>query len=121
MLEGYASRLERLTESHLAARAADLRDIETRYLDHLIGERPESFQDALAAPAIVLTHDLSPSEAAGLDPGRVPRSRPRAGAAPVIPRLWPPRWRSPPWPEWVRFWIAPVTVVWRSWTATRDW
>ena len=71
VLEGYAVRLERLTESHLSARAADLRDIQTRILAHLIGERPESFQDALAAPTIVLTHDLSPSEAAGLDPGRV--------------------------------------------------
>jgi phosphotransferase system enzyme I (PtsI) len=71
VLEGYATRLERLTESHLSARAADLRDIQKRILTHLVGERPESFQDALSAPAIVLTHDLSPSEAAGLDPVRV--------------------------------------------------
>ena len=71
LLEGYASRLERLTESHLAARAADLRDIQARILTHLIGERPVAFQDALAAPTIVLTHDLSPSEAASLDPKRV--------------------------------------------------
>jgi phosphoenolpyruvate-protein phosphotransferase (PTS system enzyme I) len=71
VLEGYASRLERLTESHLSARAADLRDIQARILAHLVGERPAPFQDTLAAPTIVLMHDLSPSEAAGLDPVRV--------------------------------------------------
>ena len=45
----------------------------------MIGERPKSFQDELAAPAIVLAHDLTPSEAAGLDPGRVPGFATEAG------------------------------------------
>jgi phosphoenolpyruvate-protein phosphotransferase (PTS system enzyme I) len=72
ILEGYAGRLERLAGSHMAARAADVRDIEGRILAQLAGARPESFQDGLATPTIVLAHDLSPSEAAGLDPRRVP-------------------------------------------------
>jgi phosphotransferase system enzyme I (PtsI) len=79
VLEGYAARLERLTGSHLAARAADVRDIEGRILGQLVGERPEPFQDGLAAPTIVLAHDLTPSEAAGLDPGRVPGFATEAG------------------------------------------
>ena len=37
----------------------------------MIGQRPQSFQDELPAPALVLAQDLSPSEAAGLDPNRV--------------------------------------------------
>jgi phosphotransferase system enzyme I (PtsI) len=79
VLEGYASRLERLAGSHLSARAADVRDIEQRILGHLVGGRPEPFQDELAAPAIVLAHDLTPSEAAALDPRRVPGFATEAG------------------------------------------
>jgi phosphoenolpyruvate-protein phosphotransferase (PTS system enzyme I) len=71
VLEGYAVRLERLADSHLAARAVDVRDIESRILSHLIGRLPGSFQDELDAPTIVLAHDLTPSEAAGLDPERI--------------------------------------------------
>jgi phosphoenolpyruvate-protein phosphotransferase (PTS system enzyme I) len=70
VLEAHAARLERLSDSYLAARAADVRDIEARILGQLIG-RPKSFQDELPAPALVLAQDLSPSEAAGLDPNRV--------------------------------------------------
>ena len=71
VLEAHAARLERLSDSYLAARAADVRDIEARILGQLIGQRPKSFQDELPAPALVLAQDLSPSEAAGLDPNRV--------------------------------------------------
>ena len=71
VLEAHATRLERLSDSYLAARAADVRDIEVRILGHLIGQRPNSFQDELPAPALVLAQDLSPSETAGLDPNRV--------------------------------------------------
>ena len=72
ILEGYALRLERLTASHLAARAVDIRDIQARILSHLIGERREPLPNGLAAPTIVLAHDITPSEAAGLDSRRVP-------------------------------------------------
>ena len=71
VLEAHAARLERLSDSYLAARAADVRDIEARILGQLIGQRPKPFQDELPAPALVLAQDLSPSETAGLDPNRV--------------------------------------------------
>jgi len=79
VLEGYASRLERLAGSHLAARAADVRDIEARILSHLTGTLSRSVLDELAAPAIVLAHDLTPSEAARLDPRLVPGFATEAG------------------------------------------
>jgi phosphotransferase system enzyme I (PtsI) len=72
VLEAHAARFERLVGSHLAARAADVRDIEARIISHLIGEPPQPFQDGLVVPTIVLAHDLTPSEAAGLDPHCVP-------------------------------------------------
>ena len=40
VLEGYASRLARLADSHLAARAADVRDIQQRILGQLLGPGP---------------------------------------------------------------------------------
>jgi phosphoenolpyruvate-protein phosphotransferase (PTS system enzyme I) len=72
VLEKLVFRLEQLSGSHLSARAADVRDIESRILSHLIGELPASFQDELAAPAILLAHDLTPSQAAGIEPQLVP-------------------------------------------------
>jgi phosphotransferase system enzyme I (PtsI) len=44
----------------------DLRDIEKRLLRHLLGHRREEFSQ-LNAPAVVLAHNLTPSEAANLD------------------------------------------------------
>jgi phosphotransferase system enzyme I (PtsI) len=67
VLEAHAARLERLSDSYLAARAADVRDIEARILGQLIGQRRKSLSDELSAPALILAQDLSPSEAAGLD------------------------------------------------------
>ncbi len=71
VLDGYAARLERLADSHLAARAADVRDIQRRILDRLSGGAPPSALDAPGEPSVALAHDLSPSETAGLDPGHV--------------------------------------------------
>jgi len=71
VLEGHAQRLERLVGSHLAARAADVRDIEARILSHLTGMPSLPVHAELADATVVLAHDLSPSEAAGLDPRRV--------------------------------------------------
>jgi phosphotransferase system enzyme I (PtsI) len=71
VLDGYAARLERLADSYLAARAADVRDIQQRILDQLAGRRgPEAPEDP-GPPSVALAHDLSPSQTAGLDPGRV--------------------------------------------------
>jgi len=73
VLDGYAALLERLADAHLAARAADVRDIEDRILDGLLGGRPAvgSILDAPAVPSVALARDLAPSEAARLDPTRI--------------------------------------------------
>ena len=44
VLEKLVFRLERLSGSHLSARAADVRDIESRIVSHLIGELPDRFR-----------------------------------------------------------------------------
>ena len=79
VLEKLALRLEGLSGSHLSARAADVRDIEARILSHLAGETPNSLRSTLAGPAILLAHDLAPSEAAGLSPQLVPGFATEAG------------------------------------------
>lgn len=68
VLEAHAARLARLPDSYLAARAADVRDIQQRILGHLMGERRESVMQGLPEPSVLLAPDLSPSETAGLDP-----------------------------------------------------
>jgi phosphotransferase system enzyme I (PtsI) len=58
-------------EQHfMASRVADLRDIERSILYHLSNQRRESLRH-LHQQAIVLAHDLTPSETAELDPAFV--------------------------------------------------
>ncbi len=49
-----------------AARVNDIFDVEHRILRHLLGEQREELSQ-LTSPVIVLAHDLTPSETAGLD------------------------------------------------------
>ena len=71
VLDVHINRLERLTDSHLAARAADVRDIRQRIVNQLSGQHAATVLEDLAGPTVILAHDLSPSETAGLDPRRV--------------------------------------------------
>ena len=71
VLEGHAARLAGLSDTHLAARAADVRDIQQRILSQFLGPGTAPVADGAEGPIVVLAHDLSPSETAGLDPGRV--------------------------------------------------
>lgn len=72
VLEGHAARLEGLSVAYLAARAADVRDIEQRIIDNLVDDHPPAgVTDGVAEPGIVLAHDISPSQTASLDPARV--------------------------------------------------
>jgi phosphotransferase system enzyme I (PtsI) len=66
----YAKALESIQGGHLATRTADLFDVERRILRNLLGQRREELAD-LREPAVVLAHDLTPSETASLDPQRV--------------------------------------------------
>ena len=73
VLEGHAARLEGLRDAHLAARAADVRDIARRILHELtagLGAAPPATISP-EAPSLVLAHDLSPSQTAALDPNVV--------------------------------------------------
>lgn len=71
VLEGYAARLEQLSDGHLASRAADIRDVLHRILKRLRKPVPSSIDDTAAAtatvPSLILAHDLSPSATAALD------------------------------------------------------
>ena len=73
VLDSHASKLAALADSHpyLAARAADVRDIQKRILGHLMGQQRSSLVQGLDEPSVLLAHDLSPSETAGLNPKHV--------------------------------------------------
>ena len=71
VIRNYVRTLESLGANHLfALRSADLRDVEKKILDHLLGERSEPLKN-LTERVIVLAFDLSPSETASLDPQKV--------------------------------------------------
>ncbi len=71
VLEGHAARLAGMADTHLAARAADVRDIQRRILAQFLGPGTAPAPGDTDGPIVVLAHDLSPSETAGLDPARV--------------------------------------------------
>jgi len=75
VLRRHAERLRALGTSnpYLAARAADLLDIEQRILDQLAGTESAQIRpwEIFDEPVLILAHDLSPSETARLDPRRV--------------------------------------------------
>ena len=64
--EKYAATLARIDDDYLRERASDLRDVTSRVLNNLLG-RSDASLSGLKDPAIVLTHDLSPSTTAQLD------------------------------------------------------
>ncbi len=70
VIRRYAKVLESIERGPLAARAADLFDIEKAILANLLGQRKEQLRD-LTQPVVVLAHDLTPSETATLDPQMV--------------------------------------------------
>jgi phosphotransferase system enzyme I (PtsI) len=70
VIRRYAKVLESIERSPLAARAADLFDMERSILGNLLGQRREQLRD-LKEPVIILAHDLTPSETAALDPHTV--------------------------------------------------
>lgn len=71
VLDAHAERLQRLDDAFLAARAADIRDIQRRILAHLAGENAPGPMDELVRPSIALARDLTPSQTASLEPGRI--------------------------------------------------
>lgn len=70
VLRRYAKELQNLGNVYLAERAADLFDLERSLLHHLLGERRVELAHVTES-VIVLAHDLTPSETAGLNPNYV--------------------------------------------------
>ncbi|MGZ8901317.1 MAG: phosphoenolpyruvate-utilizing N-terminal domain-containing protein, partial [Limisphaerales bacterium] len=64
--EKYAATLARIDDDYLRERASDLRDVTSRVLNNLLG-RADSSLTGLKEPAIILSHDLSPSTTAQMD------------------------------------------------------
>jgi len=65
-LRKYAKQFQSLGNAYFAERAADIYDLEKRILRHLLGEKRESLAE-LTEPVVVLAHNLTPSETAGLN------------------------------------------------------
>jgi len=70
VMRRHAKALESIDSDGLATRAADLFDIEKSILGHLLGQRREQLAD-LQEPVVILAHDLTPSDTAGLDQEKV--------------------------------------------------
>ena len=92
-----------MTDPHLAARAADVRDIEARILGQLIGQRPQPLQDELPSPRWRWPTTCRRARRPRLDPSGCSASPPRPAAAPATRRSWPRRWRSRRWSGWGQF------------------
>ena len=68
--ERYAEALLRLEDDYLRERAVDVRDIARRLLRNLAGKNSSALA-AIEQPCIIIAHDLSPSETAGLNKNKV--------------------------------------------------
>lgn len=66
VLRQYAKRFENIGDQYFSERALDLFDLEKRLLKHLLGERREELSN-LTMPVLLLAHNLTPSETAGLN------------------------------------------------------
>lgn len=66
VLRRYAKVLQSLDSNYLAERSNDIVDIERRLLQTFLGRPQHEFVN-LTAPVLVLAHNLTPSETAGLD------------------------------------------------------
>jgi phosphotransferase system enzyme I (PtsI) len=66
----YAQALHNLQDEYLSERAVDVRDIARRLLRNLAGRSSSALAD-LAEPCIIIAHDLTPTETAGLNKAKV--------------------------------------------------
>lgn len=66
VFRNYARSLQNLGNAYMAERAADVLDLEKRVLNALLGEERRDLSN-LSYPAVILAHNLTPSETASLD------------------------------------------------------
>lgn len=69
--ERYASALGAVEDEYLRERAADVRDVAGRVIDHLLGIVGERDLAQLTEPCILVAHELAPSTTAQLDRSKV--------------------------------------------------
>ena len=70
VLRGYAKKFLSLPNRYMSERVADVYDVEKRLLRNLIGAKRETL-GTLRDPAILVAHDLSPSQTASLDRSKI--------------------------------------------------
>ncbi len=70
VMNDYAAKLEETRDSYLKERVADIWDVTTRALRNLMSLTHSSIHD-IPAESIVIAHDISPSEAALIDPKKI--------------------------------------------------
>mgnify|MGYP001486891385 CR=1 FL=1 len=70
VMSSVAARFESLADEYLRERRSDILDCEHRVLRHLLGAGKHSLAE-LAAPAVIVAHDLGPSEVAMLPRDKV--------------------------------------------------
>ncbi len=70
VMRSHQRRFRAATEAFVHDRVRDLQDIERRLLRHLLGTEREDLSH-LTEPVVVVAHDLTPSQAAHLDPTKV--------------------------------------------------
>jgi phosphotransferase system enzyme I (PtsI) len=70
VVRGYAKKILALPNRYMSERVADVWDVEKRLLRNLIGAKRENLNE-LTEPVIVIAHDLTPSQTAGLDRSKV--------------------------------------------------
>ena len=68
---GIAARLEHVKDEYLRERLGDILDVERRVIRHLLGDGPRPLAALVAAPSVLVAHDLGPSDVALLDRERV--------------------------------------------------
>jgi phosphoenolpyruvate-protein phosphotransferase len=68
-IEFFAAQLAQLPDPTLQARAADVRDVGRRVLDHLLGRAPTGID--VREPSVIVARDLAPSQIASLPVVRV--------------------------------------------------
>ena len=69
--EKYAAALAAIEDEYLRERATDMRDVATRVLNNLLGQRHGPDLRNLPEPCIIISHDLTPSTTAQLDRQKV--------------------------------------------------
>jgi phosphotransferase system enzyme I (PtsI) len=66
VMRGYAGIFSKMTDRYLSERGKDVHDIERQLLNHLIGQKQLDLSN-LESDAVVIAHDLLPSQTAALD------------------------------------------------------